>query len=966
MGAAPDGTLLPRMLPDGEGVPGRSSRFRRLLRPPVAAFALALVLTGAVAVWATHPPPPTLELELTFSDDACCSFQVWVNETTLEHITVLPIQAGRRVTYSVPLSSPAVDHLWMPLGDVASSSVTIHSIRIAQESRTTDEVGASELARITPYQARIATTDEGPRVIAEGRQPFADLPVSLTSTDSALRLRLAKHVWQPTPDIAGLLLVGVFLLATVGVATRVQLGVLVAVALTLVVVRVLPRLSWQLRFKDDVSEAVGFSSYTGTWKVRERLILMLAALAAVAIGVLAAAVTRRWLRPAPDTAAEETRANRPLRRRLSVPLVVLPILVIGLAAVPDLQAMIGSGRTVEYIPSWDGNNLLFWHYLVQTTDLVPMKDFFWPYGWQWLFDEALPWGTTWSFVAYLWLWALLVVGIFLSLSRFFEGRALVIRFALLSGFCVVCSLSGYVPFTTRYIAPLAAVLLFAGIDGRDGWRSWRRLLFAVALFGITLFELAQAVYALVPIGFLALVELATQVQRTREGVARWVAVTGLTIALPLLAACAVLASTGELTGTLRYYAELDALLATFSWPAPVAAWVEDPTTLASFIFWAVPVSLAVGAYGLLARREQARMASAVVVALGLLGFMIMQKQVMRPPIEAQIWFPVIFAVPFWLAVDRSMHRVRGASIGLAVAGAILALTIVSGSLRKGLHDAAGGPRRLVHSVDALALERQKFAADARAQFAPERFANFTEYQDVVRALKSDPAVRSGGRVWILGDDTPITMMLGQSWPWYFHTFYDISPIAFQRRVIRELERTPPSRVAWNFSKQAMIFDAVPNVVRAPLAFQWAVTNLAPLTTVEHFAILRPLRPGEPVHLEWWRRRIGSTIDLGHVPELARLGEQPCSSGPSCGTFVMVDVAPGASRPSEVLVPVTVAGLRFDVKLKTSPSASRYVVPLDRLWFWAAARSGPSAVGTSGTSGVRITVVRRQRDGGRLY
>src|SRR5262249_10993116 len=157
----------------------------------------------------------------------------------------------------------------------------------------------------------------------------------------------------------------------------------------------------------------------------------------------------------------------------------------------------------------------------QRTDLVPSGDFFYPYGLQWIFDAAAPWGQLASYLVYLSFWAFLALGTYSTLSRFFSGNAVLTRYVLLTAFWLTMVLTGELAFQTRYIAPLGVVLLFAALDGREGLWSGRRILFAFALFLLTLFEVAQAGYALVPIGFLVLVELALGVDRTRAAIGRW-------------------------------------------------------------------------------------------------------------------------------------------------------------------------------------------------------------------------------------------------------------------------------------------------------------------------------------------------------------------------------------------------------------------------------------------------------------
>jgi hypothetical protein len=210
------------------------------------------------------------------------------------------------------------------------------------------------------------------------------------------------------------------------------------------------------------------------------------------------------------------------------------------------------------------------------------------------------------------------------------------------------------------------------------------------------------------------------------------------------------------------------------------------------------------------------------------------------------------------------------------------------------------------------------------------------------------------------------MMLGQSWPYYFNDMYDASPIGFQKEVLARLKRTPPARVVWDFRPAALVYDDVPMPVRVPLLYDWAVRNLTPAQRDGHFEILRSRRKGEPIWLAWWRRRLGRKLDLGRIPAVASLSGEPCTSGPSCGTFLIVRFAAGTPKQPDTVLSLNVAGLPFEVSFKPGPESS-YVIPLDRVWFWSGAIGQSRSVLTKTTpGGPQIEVVHRTIDDNVLY
>jgi hypothetical protein len=925
---------------------------------PVVVGLVAFVVTTTALVWANHDRP-LLRIEVTFSPQACCSWQVWIGGQGGD-LTILEQHAASTAVYAVPIYRQEIDRLFVTTGTQPGGRATVRRIWITRGTRTVDEVPQQALQEAVVQQAKSRSVPGGLELIGTGTQPGFVTDVSLHAHEGRMRLILAHIVSQPLISLAGILLVGSLALAFLALDWRRCWVLAAALGATFVAIRVLPWLGRRLEFHDDVSNAVGFASYVGEWKSRERFVFDMAAALAVLMGGIAGLAIRRR-----GGVGEQTAKGAHPRGRLptgvAILLVVLPVLVIGLFAAPNLRSYIGPPP--QYVPSWDGNNFLFWQYLIQTTDLEPVRDFYWVYGFQWVFGEAPPWGVLASYGWFLSFWVFLALGTYMSLSRFFARRGLIVRYALLSGLWLTAILTSAIPFSTRYIGPLGAVLLFAGIDARNDpvW-SWRRIVFAVALVNLTLFEPAQAGYALVPIAFLAAVELIVASGR-REFSSRALRAL-VTIGAPLCAAAAVFLVTGTARETVELYKTLLFASSAYAFPTQLDTWISHPTTIESLIFWAVPLTLALGVSGLVARRGRKSLPYAVTTALGLLGFMILQKQILRPHIAPQVWLTVMFGLAYWSVVDSVLIRARRWPAVLAVAGAAGAIALASGGYRDGWDTLTGGPSRVRGSIHALLHDRPTFSRQADQLFTPSAFVRFSEHRPVARALRRVASVRQGQPIWILGDDTPIAMMLGRTWPYYLNDMYDASPINYQKKILKALALNPPARVVWNFAPQAMVYDAVPMPVRVPLLYEWAARNLVPTQRVGTFEILRLREGGEPVDLSWWRRRIGMRLDLGRIPAAARLHGKPCLGTAECASYLKVELPRDAPRPPRIVIPARVDGLPFEIAFQPGPE-STYVIPLNRVWFWTAG-TGERRIDATPTDGVRITPLRRTPDENVLY
>lgn len=927
--------------------------------PHAVAIAIGVVVFltawGAFA-WANHDRP-VIRVQVTFDAKACCSWQIWPNGVAKGSLTLLSVTAGTSV-YSAPIYTPHVNELFITTGSQPGGIGRIQRIWVQRGDTVVDTVPSDALRHATVYDAVGRPLGKGIALRSTGPQPAIDLPVSLDAREGALRLFLARLVSERLIALGALLVFGAVLLAFFAVRRR-AFAAVAGLAATVVLVRAAPWVSWRLHLHDDVTRAVGYASYVGLWKARERAILDLAIVIPFVVAAVVAAVRHRRRLPQPVVQDAQL---RPLRRGLPAVLVALPVVAVALDAVPNLRLYIG--QPGQYVPSWDANNFIFWQYLVRTTDLEPVKDFFWLYGFQWLTDARAPWGNLITFVWYLTFWFFLAVGTWWTLARFFSGRSLVARYLLLAALWVTAVLSGDMPFTTRYIASLSLLMLFTGISRVDAWWSWRRVLFAVAFVDVALFEPAQALYAFAGIVFFAIVELVTEVWRDSVVRRAWSVTTVATVVVPIVVSTAILAVTGTLSQTIALYRALTISSAAYAFPSQVDLWVTSPKTLESAIFWAVPVSLAAGLLGLVLRRGRTRLAYGVVGALGVLGVMIMQKQILRPHIATQVWLPLVFGVAFWAVSDTLLSATRRWSYVLSVAGVAAAIVLVSGGYASGWNAVSAGPSRLSGSIHALAHDRATFARQAPGFFAPPTFARFTYAQPVVADLKAMPVPKRTS-LWTLSDDPEIPMMLGQSWHYYFNDLYDASPIDFQQKLVHELDTRPPATVVWDFSAHSMIFDVVPNPVRVPLIYAWAVSHLEPFERAGTYEVLRERRAGKPVPLSWWRRRIGVREDLGHIPAVTKLPGVSCDAASSCTEYIVVRFSAGAAHPPQVVVPVQVHGLHFEAAFETGRE-SQYVIPLDRLWFVGGVPGAHARVDTAPVGGATIEVVRRHRGAGVLY
>ena len=158
---------------------------------------------------------------------------------------------------------------------------------------------------------------------------------------------------------------------------------------------------------------------------------------------------------------------------------------------------------------------------------------------------------------------------------------------------------------------------------------------------------------------------------------------------------------------------------------------------------------------------------------------------------------------------------------------------------------------------------------------------------------------------------------------------------------------------------------MPQIVRTPLVYGWIIEHYRPETTVAGYKVLVPRRANEAVPWAFWRRTLGHVVDLGAVAAAADLPEAgPCTT---CVDYLVVDLKSAPERKISRTVHVRVDGDTYAIRLLLLPGHERYVVRLDRLWFWNLARTAGIKSRLAGESipGATERVVSRPDDG-RLY
>jgi len=673
-----------------------------------------------------------------------------------------------------------------------------------------------------------------------------------------------------------------------------------------------------------VSEAAGGAAYYGTPYIPQQLAggLLEAAVLLGALGFVVFARGRRWW----PAERGETMA-KPGRRPTLIAAAAVGL--IALMIMPDLPGSalhdpIAGYKVNETLATWDLSNLMTWQWLLDA-GAVPMKDFFWPYGQTWVFN-TFPLGALWSWLANCALVALASW----ALWRLSPPNGRVVRVVLCALALVL--VGAWQPGIWRYGVALVLALVYAAVGPGTHSRPSRghAVLAATALlaglWGTDIFIYGLGGIVLVLVGELVSGRVSL---RPATGVLRAVAVDGLAL-LTVLIVPLIWLLQGSWDGNARFTFGLRGV------SAASAAAQNQLGALREFIGFkptyemltnVLPaLLLAAGlVQGLLGGRRSATTSRLLLAAAGVC-FAVLMKHLVRPQTEILISLPI--PALLWCAILTWETRrwAVAAAVG-ALAGTFVWMAQRTDSVERLWYSARTIPSRVVHNVELTGKSDQIAAVDRRAYTR----ANLPRWQpetSMARQLSSEMAHESDDSFAVLGDAAFEYVYFKQRPPFHVE-LYDGSKLSEQDAIIDELEDEDPNLILW---RRDYAQDGVPQAVRNPVVLRWVVDRYVPVDRGALSDVLRRRRPGEPVPVRYWTKRLGDPLGLGFVPAASSgAGADDCDIGEEgCNAYAVMEGEPATT--DWIGLVISGHGRSFGVIMLGRPGETEYAVRLDRLWF----------------------------------
>lgn len=927
-------------------------------RPGRLAVAVALALGVALGVTELVPALPTQDLQIHVDLKASSGSRI---AARLNHSEALPqtrlIRRGRRAVYRFDGPAGDLRHARVEIEDATGGELVFYSIKaVDQRGRVLSESTPFHLTFWSPQSLeRRAVTQEflafgataSPAALeaawvvsAPSSLPGFVEPAVRALTDPSRRLRTFFIV----------LAVGAVFFALM--SGRRRAAAVVTVLTVPAVILVFDLVLSHPRGIAPASEALGRSTYLhSSMPTNVRAIWAMYAIA-VLIAAAAAAANAWWWRRSGGRPARAPDEPPPSRRRVvdGVTVAVVAIAALGYFA-PNLKSVLHFATTQTYPPGWDAENILAWNEF-SGRGLVPMKDFWYPYGNFWLFHASMLKGVVALAIYQLFLFAGFWWIFWVAAGRRLlpaSGAALGLLFAqpLIYEFA-------------RYSLGLLIALAYACIDPHaERIRQVPRIVFA-ALTTIGLF-LDPVLVAYAAFGVVAL--LAIDLAREwRLGLRWWARRLAADFVLPvvgLILVAAVLVVRGQLEGFVDLYTSLGLHAVYSAEPTVMMAGLRTAFDLTTMVSWIPAVVLGIGVFIRLVsdRASSSYMLGSGLVVVGAVALPVLLKHSLRTIGPQLMLFPIVASILFLLW--GSLRPSRWYAVG-AISGLALAAAIGFGSPERVLDGVRALPARAVDDARIVLTDRDSVGGARAARFADARFAAYPEELRVAAALRERPRPRDDTDVFVLGDAPVIYSLLRQRPPWQI-VLYNASPLEEQRRVVEWIKEERPRYVVLDRANPT--FDLVPQAVRTPLIYQHVIANYTFSAHLGAYDILVRSDNPDP-NQPYWPGALGAEVNLGRVPDVSSYDRiEPCTRDQRECALFLVAHAPRPGWVGDIAVPMRFHGHPISFRF-TASGSDRYTIPVARTWPWALSRSPTLAARP--TNGWRFDLVPGRQPEDVLY
>jgi hypothetical protein len=705
----------------------------------------------------------------------------------------------------------------------------------------------------------------------------------------------------------------------------------------------------------DVSLTVGLESFFGLSKAAELRAVNVAVLSGAALALGCGWLLRRFV----AARAPAALVSRPTGLT-DVLLLAACLLVFALGALPAATELQRVALSVHHSDDFDGINFLLWQYL-HSIGSLPWRDYWFPYSG--MYDSLAP---LWPDITIRWSHGVLLAAVMLVTVFLVVRRSWIAAVAASTVWIYLDAMGLFVAGSSlRYF--LSASLVVVAAVALKHRHDWAGAALGVWAFYVFQEEVSQAVYAAPALLLMG----AAAVASAPAGVSRVKVIRQLLVASAAFGVCAAvmiasLVRHGQLQQWWEFVTTVGVMSNYSGWPSDIPSWFTAPDAPDRFFVF-ITIVLIVGGLLQAVWTRFNDLYLLVPAGFGLVSLMLLQKQVIRPGIEGQLLAVPVLGLALLVTQQLQQRPARLRYTAWLTFSTVTLVTCFTYSVpterdkASSYLDITSG---LVPDLQRTLSMDEAWRRARESYFSPSSVTFGTlsgdEFGSRVHALTGLAPSES---VFVLGDHANIYLALRRPVAFY-PNFYNQSPIFSQQKTLAWVHERDPKVLFWDSADK--IFDGVPNPVRVPLLYNYAITQFVPLGTVENFEVLRRRRAAEPIALDYWRAKLGTSLDLGYIPANSRALVEAREGGTHRMRYLVARVASPVEAATYSLS-LQLAGGPYVVQFKGRAGVTDYPIALERLPFAAAdqAMGAPTQV-LSADRGVTPAIMTLEFSTERLY
>lgn len=670
--------------------------------------------------------------------------------------------------------------------------------------------------------------------------------------------------------------------------------------------------------------AVGHASYFGYSKSLERLSFYVVILAAFLVMAMVFLVYRKWGKS--DNSIADNLNIQPATKPVSWIFLLILLGMLAILGFPQLNQAFANLSHANHSVHYDRLSMVTWQYETQM-GWLPFKDFWYPYGGFAYIDGPFPWEMMGFSVLNFIVFASFVIAVYCLVDRNKWWTLILV------GLVLLLVASRYIIDPYRYFISLDVVLLFLVLQ-----RNRRLSYFYYVLYGIFsglffIYDPVYLVYASIPILVLLVVYLIKTKDKVQRSLhLRKVAASGAVFVLFVLADIVLLWKQGQLEGFLYYFKHLNTLMVSAAIPVPLKTWFRFGTAPSNFLVYLIPFFMVYGLYLRVVRKQDApdSECGSILLSIGLLSFILFQKNLLRWHMGPQI-IGICIVGGFLYLYHWSRYWSRFQK-GSAVFILLFLLGFKQVDWQPTVNRYFKTVPYLLGNMQILTRSHEEIKQKVDSYFSAESFQNIPGSIEFEKYYRNVMQRESKAPFYVLGDDSFFYIIAKQKPPFHI-TFYGGCNIFDQKLIADWLEENKVEFVIWKPSFTH--FDLVPNLVRVPNIYGYVIKHYEPYGSFSGYQVLKRKDLAQPVDVEFWRRYLGDTIDLGHLPSLTNISKMSncnihaLSDGHD---YLEVKIA-GKKVDQQRTILVNVGDLSFKILFWQNQRDDVYRIYLDHVWFW---------------------------------